>query len=1131
MKAVVREHLEQLDINKGGGIISDKIRVDTIENPMLVIGIGGTGIDALLRLKYQINRRFRLPEDRLTKKKKDKPDKIEFLAFETNNNDKDKKVYKGVKLDSQSELVLLANAEIGGILQNRKTMDPSILEWLSPELKIEDGMNGANGKRQAGRLLLFTRITEVIQSIEKKITTLQEGSKEKLMVYILTGVSGGTGGGSFLDIAYIVRGIMERKYGPGGVDRVNILGYLFTPDVNLANKSLGLHQQSYIKKNGYAALKELDYWMNVGERGERFYQKYKDILTVNSPMPPFNLCHLISATNTEGKLLENAYEYCMDVTAENITNFMANEERQSGHEFAIHDYISNININIDNMRHPYHANYKYNIIGASSAILPIEEITTYLAFKLFKKMEKMFEMAPNERNVDDFIRGLKIDIESIDRRFQQEVREPIPGYKNSERFAADNVVKTQSVNMDNELQKFLSKAEEEYIKVRKQLPGQILREFEDQINRIFLNPAKGPFYASRLILSNIGFCTLKTLDSYIDTLESRLKKYPDRIDDQQAAADGKFTEARKALVFTKEKKKNDYIEAKIEEYYLRADEERTKRMLEFYQDLAGLINEKNNRIYAVFTETLDTLNRIFKDNGDILVSGKEVEHQGGKTYYWNVINVPDVVKAIEDILRDENEEELIRRFTAELLEESRKWVDEHELDIVGAISAFLTDKFGDLITRSMEDFLVMKYGQDESIDRIVNQKIAGRLDEDAIPVFNLSNSDGSLNLPSWGMVSVPMKAPSILKGIEDYQRNSFAKSNFTIKQSQITNRIFWLNTKNGVPLYAYTPLKVYEADYENTIFESEGVGRHLVQTPENNWALLPSPIPEKSWGDTYVNSRIKEYNCEIREMFNKAIAGKWISVKHTDNALSNKYECVVTKPFHLQNFLGQYDLQLETGKKPNITEITRCTTDLSKLLHGGLEQEYKRDIFNSFDEEGAKENFIRSPWLIKLVKTELQKREEIAEKIQELEQYIKAAEEQEKVYEEFCTALYTDTIVRKGALYVYDKETEEQEDWEPFVNLMKVKNYPEYEVFVKFCSLDKRQKAILMRKVDKRVDKLAALEDTTALLEKVDSLILNYAKCIEDLEYTRQEMISGEETYKFYKQVILRLKAFRRNFR
>lgn len=103
MKPIVREHIQQLDVSLGGGIVSEKIRVDTIDNPILIIGLGGTGIDALLRLKYQINRRFKLPQDPVSKKKMDKPDNVEFLAFETNEQDRAKSI-KG------SDLIRLMNS-------------------------------------------------------------------------------------------------------------------------------------------------------------------------------------------------------------------------------------------------------------------------------------------------------------------------------------------------------------------------------------------------------------------------------------------------------------------------------------------------------------------------------------------------------------------------------------------------------------------------------------------------------------------------------------------------------------------------------------------------------------------------------------------------------------------------------------------------------------------------------------------------------------------------------------------------------------------------------------------------------------------------------------------------------------
>ena len=111
-------------------------------------------------------------------------------------------------------------------------------------------------------------------------------------------------------------------------------------------------------------------------------------------------------------------------------------------------------------------------------------------------------------------------------------------------------------------------------------------------------------------------------------------------------------------------------------------------------------------------------------------------------------------------------------------------------------------------------------------------------------MFNLSNSTGSLHFPSWGFVSVPAQAPGILKGIRNYQNNAVGKSHFTVKESEVRNRIFWLNTRNGVPLFVYTPLKVYEESYERTILDKEGIGRHLVQTEKTTGRICHRQFPK-----------------------------------------------------------------------------------------------------------------------------------------------------------------------------------------------------------------------------------------------------------------------------------------------
>ncbi|WP_409344072.1 tubulin-like doman-containing protein [Paenibacillus sp. MBLB4367] len=1130
MKAVVREHIQQLDVSLGGGIVSDKIRVDTIDNPMLIIGLGGTGIDALLRLKYQINRRFKLPEDSVSKKRREKPDKVEFLAFETNEHDRNKK-YRGIGLDPISEFVLLSNAEVGSLLQNRSILEPYITEWLSPELNVTDGINGAQGVRQAGRLLLFTKINQVVQTIERKIKSLCEGTNKKLYVFVLTGLSGGTGSGCFLDISYIVRGIIEREHGSAGVDRVSMLGYLFTPDVNLSNKSLTAHTSEYIKKNGYAALKELDYWMNTDERNERFRQRYGSVLEVNSIMPPFNLCHLISATNLEGKPLENAYDYCMNVTAENITNFMASEEKHSGEEFAIHDYISNINMNINQMPKPYPANYKYNIIGASSAVLPIEEMTTYLAYRLFKKMENMFASMPSQDETEKLVRKLGLDPDSVHRKFEERVPEPLPGYENSERLSYNNVIKQQIVNIDMELEQgFVARAKEEYVKTKKQAPAHVLEQFSDQMKRIFMNPAQGPFFASRIIYSQKGYCLLNMISTYIESLQESMDRSRRAIESAKEQANEKLTDARSAFI-SKDKKKNAYIEAKINQYLLVADMERAEQMLEFYDDVRNLLREQNLRIYEVFTEILNALNQIFEKNGDILTSSQEsVDHKGNKTYYWNIVSVPDIAKVVGSIMDGKNVDELTRDFAAELLEHSNRWVKEQEIDIIGSISDFLSDKFGDLITKSMEDFLTIKYGDDQSIEKIIETQIAKKLDDESIPVFHLSNSSGNMHFPSWGFVSVPLKAPNILKGIKNYQNTAISNSRFTVKESEVKNRIFWLNTKNGIPLFTYTPLRVYEDSYERTILEKEGVGRHLRQTDKDNWTYLPSPIPEKSWGDMYLNPRIKAYNAQLRELFDLALKYQCIVEKKSDYSMSNLFECVFTKPFQVEPFVARYNMQLQE-QRPNLGEIKRCINDLKALLEQGLDKEASRDIFASSNTEVATDNFIRSPELVKRIREEVNKYTAIEAQIAVLDAVLSGYQDEEKLLDQFIEAMYTGTIVKRGAVYVYDR-SDEEDDWEPFVNLTKVNKYVEFTIFDHFRKLDAKRKAMIARKSERRNQDMVASEEKVAeLVRKLDEMGVSMGEARSNLEFSRDELVNGEEVYGFYRKAAAKVNELSRNLK
>jgi hypothetical protein len=146
------------------------------------------------------------------------------------------------------------------------------LFWLDYEnIKIEDASKGAGGIRQVGRFLLVDKAAQPYD----KIRSVIQGAlvdKSKLNVHICSGISGGTGSGTFLDICYLVRAILKDI----GKEEANVFGYFFLPDVNLSvpEALANALRSRYIKVNGYAALKELDYCMNFDKNQDGYNMNY-----------------------------------------------------------------------------------------------------------------------------------------------------------------------------------------------------------------------------------------------------------------------------------------------------------------------------------------------------------------------------------------------------------------------------------------------------------------------------------------------------------------------------------------------------------------------------------------------------------------------------------------------------------------------------------------------------------------------------------------------------------------------------------------------------------------------------------------------------------------------------------------
>ena len=382
--------------------------------PTLVIGLGGTGTKIILALKKMIaeNSEHGIADFPFLK----------MISMDTANDSKASS--SSIKTIKEKELSLNPHNELFSLQANFGMVPdfndyPEIQEWFPESLKFNpsDFQKGASQTKPLGRFVfawnaydIYEELNTFIRAPVDAIVAKQKGIAEQLSdtinVFICGSICGGTGAGTFLDTAYLVRYLAHIN---SKSPKVKIFG-IFA----LASMFEGFQGIENVKSNCYASLIELDHFMNsINYKNpyRHFYPAYKNWkpdYSDSAASSPFDYPFFF---DNFGKKVSLNNQSFTDMAARFIYLL-------TGHELSTHWFAMDNNVEktmeSKYRKEIYNKPIKYRSMGTHSILYPKRMIVQLCAYNLSKEyLKKILDDSYAPQEIENlakrFLKDLKLD--------------------------------------------------------------------------------------------------------------------------------------------------------------------------------------------------------------------------------------------------------------------------------------------------------------------------------------------------------------------------------------------------------------------------------------------------------------------------------------------------------------------------------------------------------------------------------------------------------------------------------------------------------------------------------------------------------------------------------------------------
>ena len=787
---------------------------------------------------------------------------IQFLAIDSNIYSIEDETFAGI--DPLTEFLDISCSDIHAILENAHILkiDPS-LQWLNENIQIVDAIDGAGGIRQVGRLLLMPNVERIVSTIRDKILLAITNLKNKpVHIHIFTGMDGGTGAGIFLDICYIVQKILN------DMSLLNAItcGYFFLPDVHLERIDNHFLKRN-IEINGFAAMKELDYCMNFENNKGSWDQNYKSF-EIHTSLPPVKLAHLISAKDETGSVIENGYNYAMNVVVDYVMDLMTSK-------------IVSIPAVVKMLDKERGACYSYCIIGASNAYIPYKDINSYLAARIFEAYEALPRSC---HDIDTFVSNNGLSYKSLLNELSKAVG-VIPMYDVDARELYDQVQGMESTMIPQLLTPMLHKRPEilgNIAKNKESLTQNTIMMLRGKLISFCTDSSRGPIY-SALFLRNYN----TTDHDMIAIIEGYTQENNKNESQARATLELREKELAKALRecqssnrLNRRTRCGTYVSAVYA--YLTQDikfwlyVEMGKFLKAFKQQVIALRDE----FFSPLIETMDNVAETFKANLDALNENVVPDND----YAIKIVGLEDgsLKESLNEAVEQLDCKAIVLQFVQYMIDNPQKWESRNnDAQISAMVSEFFVEQLNAFTSKSIDSYLQTKYlapTQAALINCIYQIEMVPLLTK-ASPLFWARST---INPKSRiGYCSVPYTSVAIQGAASKLQA---LDPRIMIINSGMIDRITILTLYRGVPMFMYKGVDLYYQEYQNCHW----AGKHLYERSEydeRDFSELADIIPLSLIDPDNYTDKIKQFNSNYTEAVETGIV-----YKTTTGVAGNQYD-------------------------------------------------------------------------------------------------------------------------------------------------------------------------------------------------------------------------------------------------